>query len=442
MSAEPVVPREDEFDPERNRTIARFKAGLDPKLLKGLGGVPAATSEQLERWEREEMAVSPVIERYRVIEADRQWREREHERRQAEEKRAGPARASVAVLADAKPTPERLPFAPISAALANTPPEPDWLFGGYLAPEVLLLLAGKPKAAGKSTLLFALLGALAEGGDFLGRAVSRCGALLLSEERGVTLQDKRPHLRGAEPHLLMRHQVAGQSWPEVVEQARAYCRKHELRVLIVDTWDKWTGLQGDEESKAGATIAAMEPLYGAAADGLAVVIATHQRKAGGSHGEAVRGSNALVGAVDIVAELERAPEELGPNVRVLRSESRFSSTPEELVCELTDDGYVARDGLAALTETAERERLLDALAGIPGATLADLAESGFGRSATAKRLGAMLKEGLLVREGGGKKGDPYRWRLPKDSSARKESLADGRKSRAADEPEQCELQWE
>src|SRR5207244_208719 len=47
-------------------------------------------------------------------------------------------------------TNELLPFAPLSNALASAPTEPEWLWDGYLSPESLVLLAGKPKV-GKST---------------------------------------------------------------------------------------------------------------------------------------------------------------------------------------------------------------------------------------------------------------------------------------------------
>src|SRR5215203_4497455 len=93
----------------------------------------------------------------------------------------------------------------------------------------------------------------------------------------------------------------------------------------------------------------------AAGDGLAVLIVAHQRKAAGKHGEAVRGSNALTGGVDVIIELERAGEDLGRRMRVLRAESRFTATPEELVGELTEDeGYVARGELEEVTLEAER----------------------------------------------------------------------------------------
>ena len=138
-------------------------------------------------------------------------------------------------------------------------------------------------------------------------------------------------------HLLMRHEARDAAWPAIVEEAAAYCREHELGIIVVDTWDRWTGLRGDAENRAGDVNEALEPLAYAAASGLAVFIATHQRKSVGEYGEAVRGSNALTGGVDVVVELERpAPSvSAGKGARVLRAVSRFASTPDELVADST-----------------------------------------------------------------------------------------------------------
>jgi hypothetical protein len=89
----------------------------------------------------------------------------------------------------------------------------------------------------------------------------------------------------------MRHQANGREWSSVVTEAVDYCQRHGLGVLIVDTWDKWTGLKGDAENNAGASLEALEPLIGAAGSGLAVLICAHQRKSFGEFGEAVRRSN-------------------------------------------------------------------------------------------------------------------------------------------------------
>ena len=59
-----------------------------------------------------------------------------------------------------------------------------------------------------------------------------------------------------------------------------------IGVLVVDSADKWWDLRGDAENSSGSTIEAIQPLADAAAEGLAVLLSTHQRKSGGEHGEA------------------------------------------------------------------------------------------------------------------------------------------------------------
>jgi hypothetical protein len=222
-----------------------------------------------------------------------------------------------------------LPFAPLSVALANVPPEPPWTWDGYLAPGTITLLAGRPKV-GKSTLLFGLFEALLSGQPFLERTTRAQGVLLLSEEREGTLAEKA-RLFGLDGrlHLLMRHQANGVPWPEIMAMATSYCLAHELSVLAIDTWDKWTGLRGDAENNAGSVIEALEPLVQAAGAGLALPVLAHQRKSLGDFGEAVRGSNALTGGVDVVVELERPRSDVlaGDGVRVLNAISRYASRP-------------------------------------------------------------------------------------------------------------------
>jgi putative DNA primase/helicase len=309
-------------------------------------------------------------------------------------------------------TKPNMPFAtPMSEKLAGVPPEPNWLWDGYLSPGALTLLAGRPKV-GKTTLLFPLIAALEQGKPFLDRPTFATRVLMLSEEREQTLAEKRQlYLDGADPLLLMRHEQGGRSWPELIEQARAYCAEHDIGVLVIDTWDKWTGLRGDDESKAGAVIEALEPLMLAAGDGLAVLIVAHQRKAAGKHGEAVRGSNAITGGVDVIVELERAPEELGRRMRVLRAESRFTATPEGLVGELTEEGgYVAQGELEEVKREAEGERMAELVEAAPGSTTQELAEAADVAPATMKqKLKAAFEDGYVARRGAGRKGDVYRW---------------------------------
>jgi predicted ATP-dependent serine protease len=307
------------------------------------------------------------------------------------------------------------PFALLSDVIENTPEEPNWLFEGYVAPGSLTLLAGRPKA-GKSTLLFALFRALAAGEPFVGLETRKSGILLLTEERQDTLAEKARMfgLQETGLHVLMRYQSPTVQWVDLVRHAILHCRQHELALLAIDTLDKWTGLKGDSENSSGAVTEALSPLLYAAGSGLAVVASTHQRKGAGEHGEAVRGSNALVGAADIVIELERLPESMdAKHSRVLRSQSRFTTTPEELVVELDEhEGYLARGNTATLKADTEREQIVAVLSVLEEATAEKLhEETELPESTCRKRANQLTKKETLVREGKGGKTDPHRWRL-------------------------------
>jgi DNA-binding transcriptional ArsR family regulator len=158
---------------------------------------------------------------------------------------------------------------------------------------------------------------------------------------------------------------------------------------------------------------AVEPLTLAAAGGLAVVIIAHQRKSGGEFGEAVRGSNALTGAVDIVLELERPSVSLDASAetRILRAVSRFSSTPDELTLRLVDDHYEVDE--APLTKArVKRARLLEALEKLGPATSEELAqETAIPKSTISRYLKKLEREGALEADGArGVRGEAVRWR--------------------------------
>lgn len=268
-----------------------------------------------------------------------------------------------------------LPFAPLSEVVENVPEEPPWLFEGYIAPGSITLWAGRPKA-GKTTLLFALFSALlSDDKTFVERKVKPGPVLLLTEERPGTLADKAhrwPEARGVK--TLLRHQVGEAKWGEVVRQAAAYCHENEIGLLVVDTFADWASLAGDSENAAGAVLEQLRPLQDAAASGLAVVLVVHQRKSFGEFGEAVRGNNAITGAVDIIIELERPAGVADDSIRVLKAVSRYSSTPSDLAVALTEEGYEARGDLQAARTDADKAQVETAIRELGTPTAKDLAE--------------------------------------------------------------------
>jgi 5S rRNA maturation endonuclease (ribonuclease M5) len=303
-----------------------------------------------------------------------------------------------------------LPFTRMGDVTANAPPEPEWVWDGYIAPGAVSLVAGRPKC-GKSTLIFGLISAVLHRRQLAGRQTRGRGVLLLTEESADTLVEKARRF-GIENHprfhVLLRRQVQT-PWPEVVARARDYCRDHDLDVVVVDTFDKWGGLRGDDENKSGPVLQALDPLMQAAGDGLAVTIVSHQRKASGDHGEAVRGSNALTGAVDIIVEIERVADVA--HARALYGTSRFASTPEELAIELTDDGYMDRGDVDALKGRLEADQVMAVLSTEPVTSKGISEATEIPEATVRRRLEELHADGRVERTGEGRKGSPYGWKM-------------------------------
>jgi DNA-binding transcriptional ArsR family regulator len=297
--------------------------------------------------------------------------------------------------------------------VAQTTAERHWFVHGVLGPGALSLMVAWPKV-GKSELLFGAVAAIEHGDPFIGLKTAPTRAVLLTEERPPTLAEKQARWGISDDALtvLMRHETYGIEWSEVVASAVDACREVGAGILAVDTFHEWAGLAGDSENNAGAVLERLQPLQEAAAIGLAVIALGHNRKSGGRHGEGVRGSNAFVGGVDIILELERPKAEtLNASQRLLYGTSRFAATPQELVIELTTDGYECRgEGFAAKSD-AEREAIRELLGTIGRpVTAKELSEqSDFGERQARRHLEALYESERINRAGDGKRNDPYRY---------------------------------
>jgi hypothetical protein len=212
--------------------------------------------------------------------------------------------------------------------------------------------------------------------------------------------------------LLSWADAAGTPWSEVVERAAEDCRRLGARVFVVDTLPQFAGLRGDAENNAGDALEAIEPLQLLAAEGFAILVTRHDRKAGGEVGESARGSGAFTGAVDIVLALGRESGSSRPTMRHLGCLSRFDETEPDLVIELLSGRYEVIGTSAQALAAAQREKLLAALGADP-ARLEEIAQAiGEPPASVRALLNTLYAQRAVSRHGGGRKGDPYTWSLP------------------------------
>lgn len=316
-----------------------------------------------------------------------------------------------------------LRFASPAELRAATPPDVPWVWEGYVARGAVTLLAGKPKV-GKSTLASSLIGAVvSHAGSFLERAVTGGPVVYVSEEGAGTLLGKLPNHDGL--RVLTRDAAWPKpSWAQLVAAGVAEALRVGAVMLMVDTFAFWADLPPEAEKDAGAVQQAVGVLGEATRAGLAVPLFAHQRKAGGEGGDAVRGSSALAGAVDAVVEYERPQGDASGRQRQLVAVSRWPATPALLLVDhdvATSSWRVVGQGGARgeALGLSHREALLRAVPSEePGATEDELVDViGVDKRKLSGPLRDLLKEGLIERDGAGKKGNSYRyWRTPENAA--------------------------
>jgi DNA-binding transcriptional regulator YhcF (GntR family) len=150
---------------------------------------------------------------------------------------------------------------------------------------------------------------------------------------------------------------------------------------------------------------------------MAVLVCRHERKGGGDVGESGRGTSAISGDVDIILQLRRPEGNQPSSRRVIESLSRYTETPEKVVIELTDEGFI-------LLGDEEAVSVADALRKVSahlheqfgqketGPTIDEIVqELDLKRTHVQRALRELEQRHEVRRSGQGKRGDPSRYSL-------------------------------
>ena len=275
-------------------------------------------------------------------------------------------------------------------------PPPKWLIPGVLTEGSLAAIYGAPES-GKSFLAVDMSMAVAGGIDWHGRAVER-GAVLYIAAEGAPGLGKRVRAwkmsRGAQGQAfdfrLMRDELNLAAEKDGAVRAFVKAVADELgplKLIVIDTLNQ-TAAGADENSAKDMSryIASMKRLRDTT--GAAVVVVHHSGK---DASKGMRGSTALLGAMDATVEVERDKDGRAITVRVQKQKDAEREAPMRFNLEKVADSLVLRptvmaDAASDFADEATPNDGLLALACELGATAGTLKAADL-TDAAIKRLG-------------------------------------------------------
>lgn len=187
---------------------------------------------------------------------------------------------------------------------AAVPSEIPWRCRPIAYSGGVTLIAGPPKA-GKSTLAAQLQRCCETGDAFLGAwPVLLSPVLLVTEEGGVAVVHKTTDMHQLDVLDRRSAVMAGLRFEQVLERITGWAQGHPGGLVFIDTLAIWGEIENENDaSEAGKAVALVTAL--AQQTDMAVLLVHHARKSGGEHGEAIRGSGAILATVDIAVEHSR-----------------------------------------------------------------------------------------------------------------------------------------
>jgi hypothetical protein len=295
-----------------------------------------------------------------------------------------------------------------AADLLSAEPEPErWLWDCFLPFGTVTLLAGYMKT-GKTTFAYPLALAVAHGQPFLGYPTRQAAVLILAIEEPSRLilgRLRRFGLRSTDCVHLHRGRLAYDN--KTLAAIKAFVVEQGVRLLMIDTLSTFWGIR--DENNNTEVIQRFKPLLILAREtDCAVLVLHHERKSGGDDGRSIRGGSALFGLVDQALLLERR-QGGDRNQRVLRTLGRYDESPPELVIALEDDVWSRLGTTEELGKDAARQKVLPALTDTPQDVAMLVETTGLAKRAVREALAA--GGAAIIREGKGRKGSPFTYRL-------------------------------
>jgi len=291
----------------------------------------------------------------------------------------------------------------------NTPVDAQPYTIESLAPDSgLIAFHGRGKD-GKTTLLIHACRAIANGDPFLGKATTQKPVVYLNYEMGFDYLQKLLRAGGAcpvEAFILNR--------PEPVLQTttvEALMQKFSRPGLIViDSFRGAFRLHGDAENSAGGAGLILRNLQDLAVKHKWLVIVIHHRNRGSREGtDAISGTSDWIAAPDVIWSWSRPDREKAGTLIV---EGRMPPV-DPLAIRLSPEACMFAGTVKESQEATDRAAIMAILSEEPQKADSIAEAISLPVGTVRPRLEAMFREGLINREGEGKRGSPYFYSVQK-----------------------------
>ncbi|MDP1809317.1 MAG: AAA family ATPase [Actinomycetota bacterium] len=301
--------------------------------------------------------------------------------------------------------PQTEPFAlPLVDFMAG-PTEVPWLWDEIIAAPSLAILAAKPKF-GKTLLSFNLAIAASRGRDYLGRAVKQTNVLIVQLEDPPIIIRNRLLTMGAEgAGIFIRAglPMIKEDW----QALRLFIVENQIGLAIIDPFI--FAIRGNEQDATATGTFLREIRELIFATDCSVLLVHHHRKGGGEHGDAIRGSSAILGAVDVALEIVREDE--NDPAATLKITSRFASIESEtLSLDVESLTWRSMGSAKEYKKTRRENEIMTAIEGEGEADIPTLSDAlNLDPSNFRADLKRLVADGLVNERKEATKGRPKYW---------------------------------
>ena len=307
-----------------------------------------------------------------------------------------------------------------SHQLASVPnPDIRWLWEGYIAAGRTTLMTGISKG-GKTTLLSLLLARRKEGGALGGLAVNAGKTVIVTEEDSSTWALRARKDDYGQGVCFFPQPFRGiprpAEWLALIMQILELQAAHGFDLLVLDPLAPLL----ENENHSRTVLECFLPLRELTRRGVGLLAMHHPAKGQPILGQAARGSGALLGHVDIAIEVRHPGGDSQTRCRRFNAWSRYGTvTPAQLLLELNAEGTdylqvadkTADDGFQANWHLVEMV-LNDAPQKLTRLDILDEWPPDFDKPSVVTLqswLNRALDRSLILREGSGRRADPYRY---------------------------------